>query len=88
MPDVIHKYPLAIDGHAGVPMPRRRRILCVQVQAGVPCVWAVVDPDSPMVPVAFAVVGTGHAVPEDAGPYLGTVHLYGGSLVLHVFGGE
>ena len=86
MPEVIHKYPLALTGHQAVPMPMRRKILCVQVQKGVQCVWAVADSDSSPVPVSFTVVGTGHAVPEDAGPYVGTVQL-DGSLVLHVFGG-
>ena len=91
MPQVVHKYPLAIFDPATdrvtVPMPWTREILCVQMQAGVPCVWARVDPESTLVPVVFAVVGTGHPLPADSGPYVGTVQLHGGALILHVFGG-
>lgn len=88
MPEVVHKYPLAcMSGRALVTMPRRRRVLSLQAQDNVPCVWAMIDPDSPLETVAFDCVPTGVPVPETAGPYLGTVLLDGGVFVLHIFEG-
>ena len=89
MPDVIHKYPLDRSaGRVAVMMPLRRRVLSVQAQHNVPCVWALIDPESPLSLVAFACVLTGAAVPASAGAYVGTVLLDGGAFVLHIFGGS
>ncbi len=55
-------------------------------QGEVPCVWALVDPDAPLIAVEFALVPTGRQAPTPTeGTYLGTVHLLGGTYVLHVF---
>jgi hypothetical protein len=60
-------------------------ILCVQVQHGVPRIWARVSPDAPMQTRHFRVAGTGHNLGSNVGRYIGTVQLEWGSLVLHVF---
>jgi len=83
----VWKFPLqAIDGQT-VEMPEGAKILCVQVQNGVPCMWAVCDPAVTVRKEKryFAVVGTGHphdVIPKD---YIGTFQLEGGGLVFHVF---
>ena len=46
----IWKYELAMIGRQTVPMPADAEILSVQVQAGVPCLWALVKPDAPTAP--------------------------------------
>jgi hypothetical protein len=88
----IRKYPLdeaaARGGGAWVlTMPPGAEILCVQVQDGVPCVWARVDDDPydqrPRDERVIAVYGTGHA--NTIGKYIDTFQLAGGNLVFHAF---
>ncbi len=67
-----------------VAMPAGARLLAVQVQTGVPCVWAAVDPKAQVVGRRFRWAGTGHPVLE-ADRYVGTIQLYGGALVFHLF---
>jgi hypothetical protein len=66
-------------------MPRGARILALQMQAGTPTVWAVVNPDAPLEPRPLIIVGTGQLVPTDAGVYIGTWQ--SGAFVFHVFEG-
>jgi hypothetical protein len=77
----VWKFPL-ID--KGVVMPVGSQLLCVQMQNGIPCIWAIVDPEAPKEKVNIRVYGTGHEIPEDAGlGYLGTVQ--DGPFVWHFF---
>lgn len=59
-------------------------ILTAQAQAEAICLWAIVAPESTTEARVFAIVGTGHRMP-DRGRYISTVQLAGGALVLHVF---
>jgi hypothetical protein len=84
----IHKYEISEDT-GKVRMPRNADILCVQVQRGVPCVWAVVDDYLVTEQRQFHVVGTGHEMPDGVGrsEYIGTwqeTHDYD-HLVWHLF---
>jgi hypothetical protein len=87
----IYKYPLFPSGGPRVntclvEMPSGARVLCVQAQRDELCVWAVVNPARQLRTHVFDVFGTGHPLPPELpGSYLGTVQLYGGDLVLHVF---
>lgn len=74
-------------GVSEVEMPAGAEVLCVQVQYGVPCVWAIVDQGSAARERrVFLTYGTGHAHDEAVrGKYLGTYQLLDGSLVFHVF---
>lgn len=72
----IWKFPLATE----VVMPVGAKVLTVQVQHDVPCIWAVVDPSADRETRRFAVVGTGHPV-DRKGPYIATFQLEG----VHVF---
>jgi len=85
----IWKYPLQCTDHQEVMMPEGSKILCVQTQAGRPCLWALVDAD-PLTTKhrrRILVSGTGHHLPEPFhGHYIGTFQLEGdGALVFHVF---
>jgi hypothetical protein len=84
----IWKYPLTAA--SGLRMPRGARLLTVQVQAEDVCLWALVDPEAPMVTRTIRVFGTGHTVKLAAtDAYIGTFQLSGGALVFHAFdGGE
>jgi hypothetical protein len=79
----IFKYPLTTDAPFVV-TPVGAQILCVQVQRGTPCLWALVERDAPLERRHFMIYGTGH--PHDGGGvYVGTYQLEGGALVFHVF---
>jgi hypothetical protein len=49
-----------------------------------PCIWALVDTDSPLKARQFITRGTGHPIPEDWINYIGTYQLSGGHMVFHV----
>lgn len=67
-------------------MPVGAKILTVQVQNGIPCMWAMVDPDASTEEVTIRVHGTGHPICDSAKlEYIGTFQIYGGGLVFHVF---
>ena len=66
----IWKYPFSIAYAFMLEMPKGAVVICVQVQAGVPTLWAEVNPSNQTEYVRFRIVGTGHLLP--LGQYLGT----------------
>lgn len=82
----IFKYQLQTTDEQTVSMPRGAAVICVDVQAGIPCLWAMVDDAKPMDGRSIRTIGTGHPI-HDAQrlDYLGTYQLHGGGLVFHVF---
>ena len=75
-----------IEDKQVVSMPINAEILTVQIQNGVPCIWALVDTSSPLSDVSVRVYPTGGEV--DTSPNLkncGTFQMIGGGLVFHVF---
>lgn len=90
MSKTIHKYPLIIFGSQRVMMPAGAKILTVQLQDGVPCLWALVDTDFKSKERAILMRGTGYDV-SDVGKYIDTFQMpvNDGVRVVHVFeGGE
>lgn len=86
MTQKIYKYPIEIEDEVSVEMPLGAEILCVQMQGGHPCIWALVDADEVGKQVkGFIWRGTGHTMPDNHGKYVGTVQLHGGSLIFHLF---
>lgn len=88
MSKTIWKYPIATTDLQVVQMPAGAEVLCVQVQRGEPCLWALVDPSAEPEFRSVEVYGTGHTVRIDTGVerrYVGTYQLYGGDLIFHVF---
>lgn len=84
----IWKFPLPTDtDEFTIDMPSGRD-LTIQVQDGVPCLWAWVIPDTELRPAPFVWVGTGQSIPgaikSIPQSYTGTVQLPNG-LVLHLF---
>ena len=81
----IWKYHIT-SANARISMPRSAQILCVQVQHGIPCLWAMIhEIDSPMVERKFVTYGTGHEHETIAGRYIGTYQMSGGAFCWHVF---
>lgn len=81
----VWKYELRIDDEQVVDMPRGARILSAQSQYEIVAVWALVDPEAPREKRRFRIVGTGHAITDDVGDFVGTVQQAGGQLVWHIF---
>lgn len=77
----VHKFPLWADA-ARVQMPAGARVLAVQIQNGVPCLWAEVDTEQQLETRIFRTVGTGHEL-GDGLVYVGTYQMP--PLVFHVF---
>jgi len=81
---VIWKYELG-GAHSIIQMPREAKVLHVEVQRGVPCLWVECEPDAPKEYRAFAVIGTGHPFNDKGFEYVGTYLSEGGHFVFHVY---
>jgi hypothetical protein len=82
----IYKFPLKVDDLVTVSMPKGAKILSLQVQNDIPCLWALVDEDMEWRENrVFRIFGTGHVFAASPGTFLGTVQLMEGALVFHVF---
>ena len=79
----IHKYTLQLTEWQSIQMPAESKILTIQMQNGVPCMWVEVDTSLQSVTRKFLTVGTGHAINDEV-VYLGTYQLYSGGLIMHV----
>lgn len=83
----IYKYPVPeIVDEQEIMMPVDAQILCVQLQHGEPCMWAMVDSDLNLIKRKFRIIGAGHPIEDfDSLNYIDTFQLAGGQLVFHVF---
>lgn len=82
----IHKFALQ-PGINDISMPQRAIILHVGVQRGTVCVWAQVDvsPDTLFETRRMVLYGTGHALADNPGTYIGTVMVLNAELVFHAY---
>ena len=81
----IYKYPLQVTDTQEIEMPAGGMALSVQMQNGVPCLWAVVDTDAPKIKRIIHVYGTGHPMESHVHRYISTFQMQGGALVFHAF---
>lgn len=90
----IFKYPLQVTDVQYVSLPLHAKLLTVQVQNGIPCLWALVDSKHKLkVNRPVFTIGTGNPAGHvfetgktDEWPkYLSTYQLANGALVFHVF---
>lgn len=79
----IFKYPLSGLIDQSIEMPAGAQVLTLQMQGGIPCLWALIDESMPKQERHFKVVGTGWLLDDDPGMYIGTFQ--DGSFVWHVF---
>ena len=68
----IYKYPFEVKNEFTLAMPEGAQVLTVQLQGETPCIWAMVDHDTPMIERTFAVFGTGHPLPKKKSMYIST----------------
>jgi hypothetical protein len=82
----IYKYPLETIDHQKVEMPKGSEILTVQIQNGVPMLWALVDDEILEVEIKLIDThGTGHNVTDAPKKYISTYQMLQGRLIFHVF---
>jgi len=83
----IFKYPIPPNDQFMIQMPKGAKILCVQMQNNIPCIWAMVDEKAPLRTRYFSFIGTGHEFShhDDVSKYIGTIQMNMGSLVFHLF---
>lgn len=69
----IYKYQLSIVDIQSFIIPRDSKILSVDVQNGIPCIWVLVDTDNENIVCSIAMVGTGNLTNHIEGyNFLGT----------------
>ena len=78
----IWKYSLVFPT-GNVAIPAGGKILDLQQQRGVPCLWVLVNPEAEKELRTFTVYGTGHEIPDEGFEYVGTYQE--GMLVWHLF---
>jgi hypothetical protein len=84
----IWKYELKITFFPQIiPMPEDAKILSVQVQDGIPQLWALVNPDNRLMSQEILTIGTGHHIEIHPNflKHIDTYQLNG--LVFHIFDG-
>ena len=83
----IYKYPAAYTEEFSLALPKNAKILSVQVQWGEPKIWALVDPEEPLLLRKFFFGSTEGSIPtsytKDALVFIGTIQL--GAFVFHLF---
>lgn len=85
----VWKYPLQVDDYQQVSLPEGAELLCVKLQKGTPCLWALVDPSIPTRTVhTIRCAGTGHSIAPEYNKYLGTILIMNDDLVFHFFARE
>lgn len=81
----VYKYPLKIDDYQQVILPEYAKILCIKVQNGTPCLWALIDKEQAYDKiVTIRCAGTGHDIKDEV-EYIDTIMVADGALVFHFF---
>lgn len=82
---VIYKYKLGFSSQSVVMMPKDSKILDIQIQDNIICLWAIVDPKKELKGRVFQIYGTGHELISGLKnkKYITTVQC--GSYVWHIF---
>jgi len=86
MKKTIWKFLLEVKDTQIIEMPKKAELLTVQMQNGIACLWAMVDPNEETERRLIEIIGTGN--PVEMGierKYIATFQLHEGQLVFHVF---
>lgn len=84
----IWKYQLKVTDWQNISMPQDAEILTVQVQNGIPCLWALVNPEAETEIRCIEIFGTGNQILSGMGAsrkYISTFQIPEAGLVFHVF---
>jgi len=67
-------------------LPKDSKILTVQTQNNIPCIWVLVDTEQKEEERRYEIYGTGHRIDPTLNlEYIGTFQVDGGTLVFHLF---
>lgn len=75
MSEIRTVYKYRLPGDMDISMPKNARVLCVQVQDGIPTLWALVDPNAEPVVRRFRVAVTGGLLEPEGMLYVGTYQI-------------
>lgn len=81
----IWKFPLDRSDLQSIGMPKGAEILTVQMQKGIPCLWAKVDSEAEFEYRNIIMHGTGHKCSPNLGKYIGSFQTHNENLIFHVF---
>ena len=82
----IWKYELKTTDTQYIEMPVSSKLLTVQMQHGVPCLWCLVNEDEYLAEREIRIIGSGHFIENDFnGTYIGTYQMFDGKAIFHVF---
>jgi hypothetical protein len=84
----IYKYSIESEKRQTLDCPKESEVLSVQIQNGVPVLWALVDAgpnDARIAKKEIHVYATGETIEESNLNYIGTFQMREGRLVFHVF---
>ena len=84
----VYKYPLEMVHEQTISMPKGSKILSVQRQNKIPCIWALVNPnEEENEEKKILLIETGNIFnsPTDKLNFIGTLQFIDGSYILHVF---
>lgn len=82
MTKIIYKYP--VSPRFSLSLPDKSQILTIQVQNGIPVLWALLDLDKPIFIRSFECFATGESIYNSEGfIYIGTFQT--DNLVFHLF---
>ncbi len=79
----IWKFSLTIQDSQKIKIPAGSKILSIQMQNGIPCIWALVNPDDSKRDKTIRIYSTGRRVESHHGDFIGTFQT--GPLVFHAF---
>jgi len=79
----IYKYPFGIADPVHITMPQGAKVLALQLQNGVPCLWAQVVPSNTPRDRTLRIFGTGLPIATDKLTYVGTFQI--AAFVWHVY---
>jgi len=82
----IFKYEIPVNDEIELDLPKGAKVLTIQLQKGVPCIWMLVNPDLSTEKRLFWLYGTGMEVKQTHLNYLGSFQMLGGDLIFHLFG--
>ncbi len=83
----VYKYPLTLESRLVISLPEDHQIVHVEAQCDEPMVWVLLDSDAPKRPFQYALVGTGHPVPDEY-VHVRSFQQFDGMLVWHLFAEE
>lgn len=81
----IYKYSLVFEDWQIVQMPIGAKILSFAEQNEQPVIWALVDPNAPVVEYRVRMVGTGHSFDHRGLKNVGTAQFQSGVRMFHLY---